>query len=114
LKKVPDFMQWAKNTRPDDKQFDGLFQWMFDAREHDFSKPGLYVTAYDGHVQANKIDIGANESLFSDGKSTYRLKRIPPFQLHDPYPRAAELNDRLYDLFGLFGSSGGGQSCEVQ
>jgi len=114
LKKVPDFMQWTRNTRPDNKQFNGLYLWMFDAREHDFSLPGLYVTTYDGHLQANNIDLGAYEALHSNGKVTYRLKKIPPFQLHDPYPKADEANDRFFELYGFFGPSGGGQACEVQ
>lgn len=114
LKSVPKFMQWELSTRPDNKQFNGLQQWMFDAREHDFTLPGLYVTTYDGHIQANNIDLGANEALYSNGKITYRLKKIPPFQLQDPYPKADEDNDRFYELYGLFGPSSGGQSCEVQ
>jgi len=114
LKDVPDFMQWARNTRPDNKQFNGLYLWMFEVREHDFSLPGLYVTTYDGHIQANNVDLGANEALYSNGTVTYRLKKIPPFQLHDPYPKADEANDRFFELYGLFGPSAGGQACEVQ
>jgi len=114
LMKVPDLMQWPQNTRPDNKQFIGQYLWMFEAREHDFSLPGLYQTTYDGYTQANNIDIGRTEALYSNGKVTYRLKKIPPFQQHDPYPKAGEVNDRFYELFDLFGASGSAQACEVQ
>lgn len=114
LKNVPDFMRWPRDTRPDDEQFEGLYQSMFEARDHDFSQPGLYVTAYNGHIRVKDVDIGANEALFSNGVLTYRLKKIPPFQLNDPYPKADEVNDRFLELFGLFGPSSGGQACEIQ
>lgn len=116
LKELPEFMRWPSDTRPDHVQFDGLNLTMFDAREHDFSTPGLYVTTYDGHVRVKEINTGAYEALFSIGGITYRLKKIPPFQWNDPYPKPGEFNDRLFELFGLFGTSGGGgaKQCEVQ
>jgi hypothetical protein len=116
LKDLPEFMRWPSDTRPDHAQFDGLYLTMFDVHEHDFSTPGLYVTAYDGHVRVKEIDIGAHEALFSNGEVTYRLKQAPSFQWYDPYPKPGEFNDRLFELFGLFGTSGGdgAQQCEVQ
>jgi hypothetical protein len=116
LKDLPEFMRWPSATRPDHAQFVGLHLIMFDAREHDFSTPGLYVTTYDGHIRVKEIDIGAYEALFSDGNITYRLKKIPPFQWNDPYPKPGEFNERLFELFGFSGTSGGGgaNQCEVQ
>jgi hypothetical protein len=111
LKDLPKFMQWPADTRPDNTQFKGLFKKLFEVREHDYSKPGLYVTAYDGHIRVNDVNIGRLESLFSNGKETYRLQRISPFQWNDPYPKPGEINERLLDLFGLFGGS---DQCEVQ
>ena len=33
---------------------------LFDAKEHDFSKPGAYVTVYDGHVRVSKPDLAVS------------------------------------------------------
>ena len=114
LNDVPVFMRWPLGTRPDNKQFDGLHLGMFETQDHDYTKPGLYVSAYDGHIRVKDIDIGANEALFSNGKLTHRLKNIPPFQRNDPYPKPDELNERMLDLFDMFTGFAGAEQCEVQ
>jgi hypothetical protein len=133
LGKLPEKINWPEDSRPDKTEVD--IQELFGTSKHDYKKPGLLVTVYDGHVVVfppsalplgvdlrtflNSLtgkDLGAGEALFSNGQQIYRLPAVPLIQLFDPIIRPGDASASIIETFGLFplASSNGGELCVMQ
>lgn len=133
LNSVPERLKWSDEDRPDRMDVD--IEALFGTNTHDYNKPGLLLTVYDGHVALYApfelppgtdlrqflqglpgTDIGAGESLFSNGEEIYRLDRLPLIQLFDDVVRPGDANDTFLDTLGLFPGDIGnsGELCTIQ
>lgn len=90
--------------RPDKVEVDFENLFTGEVYNHDAHKPGLYVSAYDGHIDikdifGNKIDIGAGEAVRVDeNKGVIRLLSQPNFQVNDPVPSPDQFNPVFRNL----------------
>jgi hypothetical protein len=130
---VPAGFDWPDDTRPD--RFDIDLERLFASREHDFARAGMLVSVYDGHVVMypltpippgadirdvhdglEGVDIGAGESLFSDGTVIYRLDNAPLIQYLDPTVKPGSVFESNADIFALFpdASGSGGMMCTLE
>lgn len=103
---LPLHMRSTPAPRPDKiKLEEGLFS--HDAQKN--TRPGLYVSVYDGHVslssdQGPRIDLGKGEAAFAginvrNRPPPVRLPALPAFQINDAYPRPESFSESWENLF---------------
>ncbi|MFC1535454.1 FecR domain-containing protein, partial [Thermodesulfobacteriota bacterium] len=93
LPTIPDYMRdlVILTPRPDELKID--IQLEFGTEEKSKIPPGLYVTAYKGHLEITtsiaSIHIGGGEAVHvsSLNEMPVRLEQIPLFQEQDRFPR---------------------------
>jgi len=105
LNLLPEFIEippdFADAPRPDTLPVD--LENLFGSTAMTSLEPGLYVACYEGYCamlqEGREIDLGAGEAGFAspDGQRLWRLERIDPFQLNDPF-----LNNINNDSFSFF------------
>jgi hypothetical protein len=116
LPEIPVFLTRDPAPRPDKVDID--HRNLFDASAEPQSKPGLYLSLYDGHLSVDDgdevKDIGAGEAIYvnKEKQPMLRMEIIPPFQSNDPYLKM--INKEFENVFDILGETDGEFECVIQ